>query len=414
MSAHRAAAELRTLAELLNTRAGLSMPLLQGPSFASVVKVRMSALASTSVAEYRALVVTTPEELTRLACEIAVPETWLFRYPASFESLREHFSRIRTEGARRLTAASIGCATGVEAWCIAATALSAGWTPETVVVHAIDRNVAALAVANSATAPSGSVRGDLPSWAAPWIRAEGRAVTISAEVHRCLRVTAADVVKDPPPFTGPIDAVLCRNVMIYLDLAERTRLRQRLVEWAGDAGLVYFGHADGLNEDRLLEAAGPPAAFVWRRASAATRAPLHRPAARPNSAAPAQFPRRTPPSAAITKLPAPTTNATTTRADAALDRVRTLVAAKDFDRAKSEATHALVTSPAQVDLLELLAGIHAALDEFEESVRVYQRLVYLDPQHGPALLALSELSAALGRHEESARFRLRASRVTDA
>lgn len=414
MSAHRAAGELRTLAELLNARAGLSMPLLQGPSFASVVKMRMSALGSASLAEYRALVETTPEELTRLACEIAVPETWLFRYPASFESLREHFTRLRADGSRQLTAASIGCATGVEAWCVAATALSAGWTPDTVVVHAVDRNVAALAAANSTTAPSGSVRGDLPSWAAPWIRAEGGAVTISVEVRRCLRVTAADVVKDPPPFTGPLDAVLCRNVMIYLDLAERTRLRQRLVEWAGDAGLVYFGHADGLNEDRLLEAAGPPAAFVWRRASAATRAPLPRRAARPISAAPAQGPRRTPSSAAITKVPAPTTNATTTRADASLDLVRTLIAAKDLARAKSEAARALVASPTQVDLLELLAGIHAALDEIEESVRIYQRLVYLDPQHGPALLALSELSAALGRHEESARFRLRASRVTDA
>ena len=87
---------------------------------------------------------------------------------------------------------------------------------------------------------------------------------------------------------------------------------------------------------------------------------------------------------------------------------------RDLEGARRAAAEALALMPTNTELIELLAGINAALDQREESLKLYQRLVYLQPSHGPALLALAELSAALGRHEDSERYRLRAKRLMDA
>ena len=57
---------------------------------------------------------------------------------------------------------------------------------------------------------------------------------------------------------------------------------------------------------------------------------------------------------------------------------------------------------------EFAAGPWAALGQ------TYARLVYLDPNHGPALLALAELSNALGRTDDAKRYQARLKRLSDS
>ena len=86
-----------------------------------------------------------------------MPETWLFRYPGSFEALQY---RMSTSTSRPFRVLSVACATGAEPFSIAATALSAGLRPEQVSVIGIDPNPAALASAlRSATGASGEPAG---------------------------------------------------------------------------------------------------------------------------------------------------------------------------------------------------------------------------------------------------------------
>ncbi len=404
---------LHRLGALLHDRAGLSAALVQGPSFASAVKMRMSSLGIISAQEYGALAERDTAELVRLASEISVPETWLFRYPASFEFLRERFASLLPGASKPLVVASIGCANGVEAWCVAATAFAAGWDPACVIVHAIDRNEAVLKNVHSSVAPRGSVRSEFPLWAAPWIRKDGDLAAIAPEVTQAIQVTRMDALVDAPPFNEPLDAVLCRNVMIYLDGQQRAALRTRLLEWAGDEGVILLGHADGLHEVALLESMGPVSAFAWRKARAPLRAtPMALVAPKPIGTRPSAPPKRNP------VTPRPSTPAATSAARSGLtlsvERVRELVNRHDLEGARKAATDALAVAPTNPELIELLAGIHAALDQREESLKLYQRLVYLQPSHGPALLALAELSAALGRQDDAERYRLRAKRLMDA
>ena len=91
-----------------------------------------------------------------------------------------------------------------------------------------------------------------------------------------------------------------------------------------------------------------------------------------------------------------------------------MILSGNLAQARKVAEAALERAPSRVDLLESLAGILSSQNELERAHQIYQRVVYLEPDHGPALLALAELSAALGRGAEADRYRARVKRLIDS
>ena len=418
MSSSQTQRDILWLARFLTERASLAPGLLDGPAFASAVRGRMSQLSMTDIVKYAAVVEQNEYEMQCLASEVAVPETWFFRYPASFEFLRAQLANRKNQQQEKLVCASLGCATGVEAWCIASCALSVGWAKENVIVHAIDRSPLAITSARKGRIPGGSLRSTLPEWAAPWIRAESSSVILSREVLECVRFQQEDLLLAKDLFSQPIDALFCRNVMIYLDPAARILLRDRIVNWTANDGIIFLGHADGLEKGAVLESAGPTSAFAWRRRVATiatdTKGKTRPRIMRPNAIVPI-IPKSAPivPKSATTSRsnpvePKPLSIATT------LQRVQPMLAAREFSHAQRLVEDALKVTPASIELLELLAGIFCSKNELQRASQTYARVVYLEPHHGPALLALAELSDALGRSDEANRFRAKMKRLENS
>ncbi|GDY06328.1 chemotaxis protein CheR [Phycisphaerae bacterium] len=408
MSSSQTQRDILWIARFLTERASLAPGLLDGPAFASAVRGRMSQLAMTDIAKYAAVVEQNENEMECLASEVAVPETWFFRYPASFEFLRAQLANRKNQQQEKLVCASLGCATGVEAWCIASCALSVGWAKENVIVHAIDRSPLAITSAREGRIPGGSLRSTLPEWAEPWIRAESSSVIISREVLECVRFQQEDLLLAKDLFSQPIDALFCRNVMIYLDPAARILLRDRIVNWTANDGIVFLGHADGLERGAVLESAGPTSAFAWRRSVATTvtdtKGKTRPRIMRPNAIAPIA-PKVSTASRANPVQPKPLSKATVAQ------RVQPMLAAREFSHAQRLVEDALKVTPANIELLELLAGIFCSKNELQLASQTYARVVYLEPHHGPALLALAELSDALGRSDEASRYRAKMKRL---
>ena len=85
------------------------------------------------------------------------------------------------------------------------------------------------------------------------------------------------------------------------------------------------------------------------------------------------------------------------------------------DRAKECDHFAIQSSRAQTsfDSNNLATrSTHACCSRIQQRAsQTYARVVYLEPHHGPALLALAELSDALGRSDEANRFRAKMKRL---
>lgn len=399
---------VRRLVDVLTRKSGLAPALLDGPAFASCARSRMQQRGMLDLSQYASLVERDGNERDMLASEVAVPETWFYRYQASFEYLREYAAHMLASGSQKLTCASLGCATGVEPWCIAACALSAGWPAERVRVYGVDRSPLAIGSAMRGDIPSGSVRQDLPTWSSPWITPADGSVRISQAVESCVSFVQADLLTTPALFDGPIDIIFCRNVMIYLDAPARELLHARMLEWLTPGGRIFLGHADGLVNCRMLDTAGPPGAFAWQRGTRVTPAP----AAKDNS--PIRRSASSSPSKRSDALvirensappPAPTVHAPSTH------DIGALIAQRDFARAQELLESYLRIQPSSIEHLELLAGVFSAQNLLEKARQNYERVVYLDPDHGPALLALAELSDAMGRADAASRYRERLKRL---
>ncbi|MFL1461415.1 CheR family methyltransferase [Roseococcus sp. DSY-14] len=179
---------------------------------------------------------------------VTVQETRLFRHPAQFAALDAALAA-RPPGPLRLLSA--GCATGEEAWSLAALAHAHGPSE----VLGLDLCRPALATARSGQL--GLVLGDPLECVPPAARrlfADGAVVPALRPLARFARAT----LLAPPP--GAFDVIFCRNVLIYLHDAAREAVMRNLVAALRPGGLLGLGPTD-----RAPAALRPLGCSLWRR-----------------------------------------------------------------------------------------------------------------------------------------------------
>ena len=445
---------------ILRSRGAIAPELIDARTIESLVRARCAAGAAASLDAYARVLQADAGEVDRLIAEIAVPETWFFRYPSSFELLRALLQPHARDRSRDVRILSVGCAGGCEPVSIAIAALSAGVAPEQLEVIAVDRNPQAVRDAQRGQWPAHSLREGLPEWAAPWIsesRGDGRtgpasSARVDASALGCIRWRAADATAAAIAGPGSCAAVFCRNVLIYLDAAAREALMSRLIGALDPKGMLFLGHAESMVGRAGLESAGVPGAFAWRcvpvapatavprlpvrarstasrgpaakspaRNASAARDPARTPVERPAAArdahdavrAPTQLPAAASPAAASPTAASPAASgaphpaigaaqAALVRGDSGAARRTLLELAAGISRGE----HAL-----HADEMELAAGLLCSVGELEAAFSLYSRIVYVNPAHDQAMLAMAEIAESRGRPEEAARIRERLRRV---
>lgn len=409
------------LLELVRRRTPLHPRLLEGETGDLVVRRRMRALGIDDPSAYRERVARDPAELEALVVAVAVPETWFFRYRASYDLLaswlRERLDRSPSATLRVLSAP---CATGQEPLSVAATALHAGWPAERIEIDAVDANAAAIAIAEQADRAPLPVREPLPAWAAAHLVAvEGGAVASEAILRR-IRFMHADLLKWAPPEGRRYDVILCRNFLIYLAPDARREMLRRCDRWLAPDGLLLVGHAD--HDARSIEgfaSVGRPQTFAYTRRAAEAAAPLpaaSRRASRrePPAARPIAVSRSRPAAAAPPRAPLPIDVAgAASTPDRAIDlaAARSLADQGRLEEAASIASEASEDPGLRIEALELLGSVRLAQGSADSARECFRRLVYLVPEHESGLLQLALLSEHEGDHEAATRYRERARRA---
>ncbi|MBD3243362.1 MAG: methyltransferase domain-containing protein [Chitinivibrionales bacterium] len=69
---------------------------------------------------------------------------------------------------------------------------------------------------------------------------------VGAKLRSTVVFTRLNLHDVPYPMRGPLDAVFCRNVMIYFDVEGRIRLLQEIERLLKPGGYLFVGHAESL------------------------------------------------------------------------------------------------------------------------------------------------------------------------
>lgn len=435
------ARQLDALARLLIDRAGLEPGLLAGRAFESLVHERVRLAAGGETDRYIELLRDSSEESERLILGIAVPETWLFRYPRSFELLLERlkgtsrstphddapvWSERPKEPPRRrrpIRLLSIGCANGAEAWSIAATCAHAGLGADEVLVRAVDRSRSVLALAERGELPASALRPDAPAWGAErFARRDGAVVVDPALLalvrfeHAEAQAVAAELV--PRSCT----AIFFRNVLIYLGAELRRHLLAALAEALADDGLLFLGHADHVAElPAQLRPTKAPHAFAFeRRATDAAPTTVRSNPRSPDASATNGPPRSTraiptiAPGSASTD-PVGASHAPNPRAPdasaATLADARRLADLGRLAEADDVAGALIDRAGVTAEAAELRGLIASARNDHDASQRWLEQAIYLQPDRATSLVQLALLCERGGDARRAAALRVRAARA---
>jgi len=383
---------------------GLDAELLDREWFESLMneRLRIHGLVP-SLTSYRDLLASDSDELQKLVNEVTVPETWFFRYPASFELLIAHLRELREQLSPipQLRMLSIACATGEEPVSMVMAAVQANWPLEKISVDAVDREPRHLARAQENRFSSYSVREALPTWAERWIRREGDHVGVAAEILSCIEWKIADVTSPEMPFAANYHVIFCRNLLVYLNRLARLDLVSKLSNLLTDGGYLFAGHADAV--ELLRERFEPQAkhgAFAYRTIVS-------------------EFQVRDEPLARLPKSSEVEPRLTSDPVRQPGGKTQQIHPNESLEDAIGvNLPHALeicesLLPSADPQMFALMGSILLALNQCSEARVALRKSIYLDSANADALLQLAMVEERLGELSQAENYRRRAASLHD-
>ncbi len=246
-------ATFRLLRDLVNGFCGIYFE----PDVAFLVqrrlRDRLAAAGLSSFESYYAYLRDHPEgraELERAVDALTTNETYFFRERYQLEAFRHDVLPelvARRQSERRLTLWSAGCSTGEEVYTLAmllrASGLVDGWE---VRVFGSDISRRVLQHARRGVYGEAAFRALPPAHAGDFMDTpEGRAVR--PEIRALCHFGHLNLLEhDRTAIVGKVDAVFCRNVLIYFDETSRARVLRTLWERLHRGGYLMLGHSESL------------------------------------------------------------------------------------------------------------------------------------------------------------------------
>lgn len=188
-------------------------------------------------------------EITQLLDAMSTNVTYFFREPDHFELIRQLYKRWLATGQRRFRCWSAAASSGEEPYSLAISLLEEALAGVDLRILATDISTAILDRALLGSYPEKAVQ-EIPRAALQrYFRREasgGRNYIVADELRQPLTFRHLNLAHLPLPLKGPLDLILCRNVMIYFDQALRVRLVKEFSRLLKPGGCLIVSHAESL------------------------------------------------------------------------------------------------------------------------------------------------------------------------
>jgi chemotaxis protein methyltransferase CheR len=222
---------------------------------------RLRALEITSLEGYYECVagLDQQEERDRMIDAITTNETRFFREPRQFEFMvQKVFPRWRAEAEHRVRSKrvriwSAGCSSGEEPYTVAmllAKYLPAeeGWDTRLLATDISNRVMEKACKGIYPIARSAELPKDLlHSFMLRGMAERQGEMKVKIEIQQMVDFQRLNLTHESEVSEGPFDAIFCRNVLIYFDVASKQRVIANLCRHLTANGLLLVGHAENLN-----------------------------------------------------------------------------------------------------------------------------------------------------------------------
>jgi chemotaxis protein methyltransferase CheR len=226
---------------------------------------RMRALGLSGFREYVARLKSDENEIVQFLDALSTNFTSFFRERDHFDVMSDEIvARVRN-GARKIRLWCAAAATGEEPWTTAMVLHDKLGDDVDWRLLATDISTRALGIAQAGRYPRRTLdsvpaalreRYFRPVETGPGSR-EGE-WEVAAVLRERVSFARLNLATPPFPMRGPLDIVMCRNVMIYFDIEVRTRLVLAVKPLLSPGGLFFLGHSETLNGiESGLTPAGP-------------------------------------------------------------------------------------------------------------------------------------------------------------
>jgi chemotaxis protein methyltransferase CheR len=248
-------ADFLALRAMLKSLAGIDLADCKEDMVYSRISRRVRSLGLSSFGHYRELLNSgDSSEITEFCNAMTTNLTAFFRESHHFDYLRDHILAPRMNApraARRIRIWSSGCSSGEEAYSIAMTVCETipdrrGWDVK-ILATDVDSRMLAIAEQGSYTQDRlkcvGSQR--LARFFRENSRGEDSIFTIAPDVAALVTFKQLNLMHDWP-MSGPFDAIMCRNVVIYFDKDTQRQLFARMAQLQRRDDLLFLGHSETL------------------------------------------------------------------------------------------------------------------------------------------------------------------------
>ena len=409
---------LSAVESLLAARLGLDVSSLSPDATQRAVDRRSLALGLDGPARYLGRLLDDPSEWVALVEEVVVPETWLFRDGGPFDELASFVrSRAGSSSARSIRILSLPCASGEEAWSVAAVLAGTGVSPREATVDAVDVSPRLVEAARRGVYGPGAIRGAEALPLSDAFRPVDGGLEVLPALRPYVRFHVGNALEfEAAPPLPSYDVVFCRNLLIYLTPEARRRVTSRVDRMLRPGGLLVLGHAEAFSTFFPCYAPVPrPRSFAARKPPAESenaRPPVQaRLAPKPVSVPAASGSRAAAEKSHGRHRPHPQAAPVGREL---LVQARQLASAGERASVERLCAEALAADPVSVEAYLLLAETALAAGDERRAEAAFDKVLYLEPRHEGALLHLARLRERAGDGDAAGRLRGRAVRAARA
>jgi chemotaxis protein methyltransferase CheR len=242
------AEQFRLISERVYKFSGIRLPEGKREMVYARLARRLRSLGIASFDDYMRFLELEPAEWEHCTNALTTNVTAFYREEHHFRTLAEHAAATARVG-EPFRVWSAGCSSGEEPYTIAmCLAETLGEAPFEVIASDLDTQV--LATAREAVYPVGAVLKLTPERQKRFFlkgagRYEGMA-RVRPEISRRVEFRRVNLMDAQWPIEPGLDAIFCRNVMIYFDKPTQRTLVERYASLLRPAGLFFAGHAESL------------------------------------------------------------------------------------------------------------------------------------------------------------------------